>query len=391
MSKKAQLIFMYAIIFLFSFGFIMYSALAPAIRSAYALNAAQVGWFGSCLAGGQFIILLFNDALSRRFSAMQLILFCFLAYLASLTLLCFVPPYPVLLTSFFVIGMSLSLVNVIMSARISDMFGDQRDRYLNYFHGIYGIGSMTGPLLPSALNRAGLPWTASYGVVAAFCAVMMLSFLRVDLKAEPAAGVKEQKEENSLSLLKDARLAIISSAALLSMGMDMTLCSWISSYLVDVKQMAEAAAGLAITTYWLGSAAGRLLYPALFGKLDVKKYLIGANVFAAIAFIIATRLSGAGINAGLAFVGFATGSGFPLMIGMVCALHPNNCVPATNDVTFAGSIGGTIFPWLAGVFTQSVGYPGFIALMTALFAGVPVLMICLHGVQKKWKGGKTYA
>ena len=155
MSKKAKLYFMYVLMFLFAFGFILYSALMPAIRDHYQLTLTQAGWVGAVLSAGQFVILFFNDLLVRRFSRNQLTLMCFIAYILSMVLICLAPPYWALLGAFFVIGMAINLVNVMMSAEISDLFGEERDRYLNYFHGIYGLGSMAGPLLPAvtvALN-----------------------------------------------------------------------------------------------------------------------------------------------------------------------------------------------------------------------------------------------
>lgn len=390
MSKEAKLYFMYVLIFLFAFGFILYSALMPAIREHYQLTLAQAGWVGACLSAGQFVILFFNDMLGRCFSRNQLTLMCFLAYILSLILICLAPPYWVLLGAFFTIGMSINLVNVMMSAEISDLFGKERDRYLNYFHGIYGLGSMAGPLLPALTVSLNWPWISSYMAVSIICGVMLLAFLKVDLKSPPAPVRTEA--QSSFGLLRDQRLMLICGATFLYIGMDMTVCSWISGFLVDVWQVSESAAGLAVTLYWIGAALGRLAYPTLFSRVDVKKYLILANLLGAAIFGLCAMISGGVLSWGLLAVGFATGSSFPLLIGMGCALFPENSGAATNDVVIAGSIGGTVFPWLSGMLNDSLGYTGgFIILTIGMLGGVALLIAVFGAMKNKGEAGDNHA
>ena len=390
MSKKAKLYFMYVLMFLFAFGFILYSALMPAIRDHYQLTLTQAGWVGAVLSAGQFVILFFNDLLVRRFSRNQLTLMCFIAYILSMVLICLAPPYWALLGAFFVIGMAINLVNVMMSAEISDLFGEERDRYLNYFHSIYGLGSMAGPLLPAVTVALNWHWTSSFVIVSVLCGVMLLSFLKVDLKSPPTSVQAEA--QGSFSLLKSKPLLIISGAAFLYIGMDMTVCSWISGFLVDIWQMTESTAGLAVTLYWIGAALGRLAHPTLFGRVDVKKYLILANLLGAVIFGLCAAIGGSVLSWGLLVVGFATGSSFPLLIGMGCSLFPDNSGAATNVVVIAGSIGGAVFPWLSGVLNDVLSYTaGFVALNIGMLGGVAVLIAVLGAMKNKGKAGNNHA
>ncbi len=376
MSKKATMAFMYGMFFLFALGFILYSAVMPELRESYSLTLAEAGMIGSCLSAGQFVILLFNDLLARRFTKLRLILFCFAAYLLAMILICLAPPFWALLGAFFVIGMAVSLVNVVMSAKISDLFGAERDRYLNRLHGVYGVGSMAGPILPACLTALGLPWTSSFVVVTVLCAAVLLVFFRVDLGGEPTQASASDK--GSLALLKDGGMLVVCAATLLYIGMDMTLCSWISSYLTDELHIPRALAGLSVTAYWVGSAVGRLAYPALFGGRNAKKYLLITNLLAILLFCGALGVRNAiVINAALALVGLLTGVGFPLYLGMGCALHPDSSVAAANDVTIAGSGGGMIFPNLVGALCDRAGYGAFPGVLTALFAGMALLMAVL--------------
>ena len=119
-------------------------------------------------------------------------------------------------------------------------------------------------------------------------------------------------------------------AALLFMGFDMTISTYMSSYL-ELALDASAIAGLTITFYWTGSAAGRLVYPVLFAKYDTKKYLICVNLVTAVLLVLGLAVTKPAMMIVLIFlVGLLSGVNFPLEIGLACEQFPKSSVGATN-------------------------------------------------------------
>ena len=389
-NKKILLSAMYVTIFLASFGFIMYSALVSAFSETYSIPLAQAGIVGSVLCVGQLVMIFFNDMLARRMPRFTLITVGVLAHLVSMFWIAASISFAGLLAAFFVNGAAISLLNVVMSAYISDLSGDKRNSYLNIFHGVYGLGSLAGPILPTFILACGLNWKLSYFMIGGISFLLLAGLLllgRKQKKTEPSQGEAEVKaegarpepgqEEPFFKLLKNPHLLMTCFAALLFMGFDMTISTYMSSYL-ELALDASAIAGLTITFYWTGSAAGRLVYPVLFAKYDTKKYLICVNLVTAVLLVLGLAVTKPAMMIVLIFlVGLLSGVNFPLEIGLACEQFPKSSVGATNAVSIFGSLGGIIFPMLAGGLMDAFGYASLL-----LLGGVMMLVIagCLTGM-----------
>ena len=173
---------MYVTIFLASFGFIMYSALVSAFSETYSIPLAKAGIVGSVLCVGQLVMIFFNDMLARRMPRVTLITVGVLAHLVSMFWIAASVSFTSLLAAFFVNGAAISLLNVVMSAYISDLSGDKRNSYLNIFHGVYGLGSLAGPILPTFILACGLNWKLSYFVIGGISFLLLAGLLLLGRK-----------------------------------------------------------------------------------------------------------------------------------------------------------------------------------------------------------------
>ena len=380
-NKKILLFSMYVTIFIVSFGFIMYSALVSAFSGTYQISLAEAGSVGSVLCVGQLVMIFLNDLLAEKISRIGLMILGVAAHVISMFWIAVSTSFGSLTAAFFLNGAAISLLNVVMSAYISDLFGEKRNSYLNIFHGVYGLGSLSGPLLPTAILVSGLDWKISYlviGVLSVALLAAMIILVRKE-KASQVYSLKNTKEGRTFfSLLKSSGMLTICVAALLFMGFDMTVSTYMSSYL-GLALNAASVAGLTITFYWTGSAVGRLLYPVLFAKYDTRKYLIMVNVITAVLLLLGVGVKISSLMILLIFLtGLLSGVNFPLEIGLACEMFPENSVGATNAVSIFGSLGGIIFPMLAGQFMEHMGYKSLLILcgvMMLLIAGCLLLLI----------------
>lgn len=383
-NKKVMVTGMYITIFIVSFGFIMYSALVSSFSSTYRITLAEAGVVGSVLCAGQLVVIFINDILGRRFSKPALTAAGTALHVISMFWIAYAPSFAPLTAAFFLNGAAISLLNVVMSAHISDLFGEKRNSYLNIFHGIYGLGSLAGPILPTVIASRGLNWQASYITVGAV-SILVLAFMTALAKAQAGAeertGEKERERTTSfVLLLRNPAFLIICICALLFMGFDMTVSTYMSSYM-EIELGAAAIAGLTITFYWTGSALGRLLYPVLFARFDTRKYLIAVNVLTAALLFAGTGIRGQyAMLAVIAAAGLLSGVNFPLQIGMACELSPENSVGAANAVSVFGSAGGIIFPMLAGAVMERHGNGALLVLSGAMLTAI---IVCLAVLIKK--------
>ncbi len=389
-EKKKILILMNATIFLASFGFIMYSALLPSFSERYRITLSEAGLVGSILCMGQLFIIFLNDFLAAKLSKTVLIAGGVFLHLLSMFWIAFSPSYGSLLAAFFVNGAAISLLNVVMSAYISDLSGERRNSYLNIFHGIYGLGSLAGPLLPTIVLAAGGSWTVCYLIVGA---ISIMLFFAVLLFARGNAGEVQKEPGGNVSffrLLKNPGLLLSCAAAMLYMGFDMMISTYMSSYL-GLKLGAAAIAGLTITFYWAGSALGRLLYSMLFAKVNVRRYLAVVNILTAVALFVGMGVLNKWVMLVLIFaVGLLSGVNFPLDIGIACGIFPKQSVAATNAISIFGSLGGIIFPALAGRMMEKTGYQSLLVIGGILMMLIAALMLLLERIKKKEKEGGKY-
>lgn len=386
-SKKVMLTGMYITIFIVSFGFIMYSALVSSFSTTYEITLAEAGIVGSVLCAGQLIVIFLNDYLGRRLTKPVLIVAGTALHVLSMFWIALSPSFVILVAAFFVNGAAISLLNVVMSAYISDLFQDKRNSYLNIFHGIYGLGSLAGPVMPTVITACGLDWQASYIIIGTL-SILVLIFMTALARTQTRRKISETRENTEgkksfIVLLRNPVAVLICICSLLFMGFDMTVSTYMSSYM-ELELNAAAIAGLTITFYWTGSAVGRLLYPVLFARFDTKKYLVAMNLLTSVFLFAGAGVSGKYIMlVVIAVIGFLSGVNFPLQIGMACELTPENSVGATNAVSIFGSVGGILFPMLAGTVMELYGNPALLIQSGCMLAAIIICLLIMIIIKKE--------
>lgn len=386
-SKKVMLTGMYITIFIVSFGFIMYSALVASFAVTYEITLAEAGIVGSVLCAGQLVVIFLNDYLGRKLTKLVLIVAGTTLHVLSMFWIALSPSFVILIAAFFVNGAAISLLNVVMSAHISDLFQDKRNSYLNIFHGIYGLGSLAGPILPTLIIACGLNWQVSY-IIIGMLSILVLIFMAVLAKAQTNQEISQKRENiegkrTFITLLRNQATVLICICSLLFMGFDMTVSTYMSSYM-ELELNAAAIAGLTITFYWTGSAVGRLLYPVLFAGFDTRKYLVAVNLLTAVLLFVGTGVSGKYVMlVMIAVIGLLSGVNFPLQIGMACELTPENSVGATNAVSIFGSAGGILFPMLAGTLMELYGNPALLIQSGCMLAAIIICLLVLIKIKKE--------
>lgn len=383
-EKKVMVCLVYITIFFYAFGYMIYSALIPAFMEKFQISLVEAGMVGSALSVGGLVMLFFSEPLSRRFAQKHLLVLCAAAHVVSILLIALAGSFTLLLAAFFLNGIAGSLCNVFMSAYISDSFPEKRNSYLNLFHGIYGIGALAGPILPTWLmSRSGGRWELSYVLVGGLSALLLIGMLAVAKReAYVVAPPAEGRGDNFVfRAFRSKPLLLICLCTFLFMGENMTMATWMASYM-EVHMGAAKIAGIALTFYWSGAALGRVAYPILFARVDARKYLLVSNALCAAAALMGMLLSNAWVMFVIvAFIGLLSGVNFPLDIALACEQMPEHAVSATNAVCFFGSIGGIVFPLLGGWLIANCGYPSMLLLIAALLICTCVLMGSL--IQRK--------
>lgn len=346
---------LFGVMFFFAISATMTGILIPGMTESYGLSYGQVGLIGTVQSVGSFAATLFGGVLSDRFPKLRLICIVFSLYTVLLYAFGLVPPYVLLIGCFLLLGATNSILNLLISAYVSETGEEKRASYLNLCHAIYGFGSLVGPVFASVSLQGGSRWNESFLQLGVCCTAIAVLTLALCLKEKKTAAAGAARG-SLLALVKNHRLLLVSLACLLYMGQQSAVSLWIASYVQDEMNSAWAA-GAALTLYWTGVMLGRFIQSYLSRRIDAARWLFVCCTVSAALFSAAFLVGNALVLTAVLFIGAVlTGAAFPTMMAMGCAICPAQTGAATAVVCLGSSIGGMIIPPLIGLLAERVSF-----------------------------------
>ena len=167
---------LFGIMFFFAISSTMTGILVPDLTETYHLNSMQIGLIGSVQSVGSMVAMIFGGILSDRFSKLRLIALFFAIYTVVLYLIGMVPAFAVLLVLYVLMGVANSYLNLLLSAFISEAYGEKRTTYLNMIHAFYSLGSLAGPVYATMVQKSGQHWNTSFVNLGILCTVITVVF-----------------------------------------------------------------------------------------------------------------------------------------------------------------------------------------------------------------------
>jgi fucose permease len=273
------------------------------------------------------------------------------------------PPFAAFMLVQLVLGYGTGMLESGLNAYLASL-PDTRT-LLNQLHAFFGVGALLGPVL-AAWIVSFASWTVVYLVLAAACVPLVVGFL-VSYPGQratgPAARVPETSAAPSGGLLGAAlrERGVLLGTVLLAVyvGLEIGVGNWGFSYLVQARGLSASLAGYSVSGYWLGLTAGRFLISPGAARVGASTAgmmyacMVGVIAVATLAWLAPTAALAV---AALVLLGFFLGPIFPTTMAIVPQLTEDRLGPTAIGVMNAGSVvGGSAFPWLAGVITQGAG------------------------------------
>lgn len=384
LQKGAKILiwYLFCLMFFFAISSTMVGIIVSDMSKDYSLSYSQIGMLVSIQSVGSLAATFFGGAFSDRFGKWKLIGINFAGFTVVLCLVGFVPPYSLLIVYFLLMGLTSGFLSLLISACIPEIVGEQVEFYMNMSHAFFGLGSLVGPLYSLAAMGRGLRWNTVFLVLGLICAaILALYFLVARLRTEDNAGSEKpeavQEAKGLGEILTDGRLLWISFVCFLYMGQQSVVNLWIAPYTQE-KLLADTS-GIALSIYWAGVMGGRFLSSFAGRKVDSKKLLcMGCLVSAAVWAVVLPMGNFEALEVCLCINGLLTGAAFPVCISAACICQPQRTGTATSVVCLAGSAGGSVLTWLAGVIIEKSSYLTGLAMIPA------VLFAC--GICLFWSG-----
>ncbi len=205
-----------------------------------------------------------------------------LALLAlSCSLLAASPSWPIFLVAIGCIGLTSGLIDSIGAVFIATL-GEVGSAGL--IHGFYGFGATVGPLVVAVLPGWRWPIVAAIagvGLALASAVVVRDRWPTVETRASSSADVEVASAP--------PRAVIAVSLVLFAtfVAVEVTAGQWVFTYLTDGRGLGDGRAAVAVSAFWAGLMAGRLLMAgAVVGRI-IERLGLGALAGTAGAAVIA--------------------------------------------------------------------------------------------------------
>jgi len=218
-------------------------------------------------------------------------------------------------------------------------------------HGVWGVGTLVGPLLVTGLLVTHQGWRPALLTVAVLLA--MLGVWTLFAADWPALPRPERKGGRRLRPSTPLLLGIL--AFFLYTGAEWSAGQWSFTVLTQGRGYDTATAGLLVSLYWTGLTAGRLAGGAVGLRLATPLLLLGGvglTVLAAALFWLVPPLS----SLSLPLLGLGLAPIFPALMTLTSKRVPETGVGAAVGLQTASSgLGSSVAPAGVGFLLQRFG------------------------------------
>ncbi len=235
------------------------------------------------------------------------------------------------------------------------------------------IGGLTGRLIPTGLlELTSWRWAlAGSSLVTLILAIIAAILLPYQQNFTPKAIHFRSELRAIFRHARDTRLIPLFIVAFVAMGTFVSLYNFLAFRLIDHFHLAPGLAGLVFLFYltgtWSSARAGRLVTQVGHANtLLLSCLLFAVGIALCVGSLIPTLLGIVLFTIGF-FAAHSTASGW---VGHI-ATHDR--AEASSLYVFFYYLGSSILGALAGVLFDSLSWTGFIAVYTALAAGIAVL------------------
>ena len=257
-------------------------------------------------------------------------------------------------------------------------------KHMSWLHCFWGVGSIIGPMILSAVLRIGGSWATGYRAVGLIqCAVSALLFAKLGMWKH---GNIQQEEHGAKALSVWEVLSLPGAKAgmvtfLCYCAVESTLGLWGATYISQVRGVDEATAASFGAMFYIGITVGRAISGFMAMKLLPKQMVRVGQALLALGCIFMMIPAGSTLSGiGLVVCGLGCAPIYPNIIQDTPVNYGTENSQAAVGVQMAFAyVGSTFLPSIFGALAGVGGY----GLLPYFAISICVLMTVLFGIQKK--------
>jgi MFS family permease len=315
--------------------------------------------------------------LIARFGCRRMLIVSVAAMGATLPVLATISSIPWLFAALFVFGAGVGAVDCAINVQAIIVERASGRPLMSGFHGLFSVGGIAGAAGVTALLTAGAtPLAATLGVVVLLAAAMV--------KATPgllASGAAAHGPYFAIPRGVVLFIGIMCFVVFLTEG---AMLDWSALFLISVRRMDPAHAGLGYAAFSATMTIGRLTGDAIVRRFGPRLVVSVGAVTAAVGLTLATVVpSWEAALLGYALVGAGCSNIVPVMftaVGRQTIMPESLAVPAITTLGYAGILAGPAFiGFLADATSLSVALLTIAALMVGVAFGGLTLRTTVSG------------
>ncbi len=337
------------------------SVLINQISDAFGLEGASVGLSNTALSGGCMIAMFVVPLLQGRITKFNTIRIALLVIGAALIAASFMPVYAAFFAMILIMGLGAGSLDTLCNSSMVDIHPTDNAKYLGALHGLFGVGSLTAPLLIQGLIDRNVNWTVIFiivgcifGAVFAVFSILTASAKQEGIsKAEPVSE-KEQKitVTDIREFFSEKRNLLITLAAVMYSFFQSTMLVWIVRY-TTIRFDNAKAGSICLSVFWIFATISRFLGPHI--RMDKLKLYI-AGILTGGAALLAGILIGRPevMIAVYGVIGLVSGFSMPVLISAITDGQGSRTSLAASSIMLLMSIPRMLTPVILGALAAGI-------------------------------------
>lgn len=382
-KRKTAVAMVYCCVFMFSFSVSssVYNTLAPLIIRHYGIDLITSSWISVTANAGNLLINMLIVRYGDRFGKAKTLSVLTIALGILLMILGAAPALGIYLAVNCLTGMVSWWIDNLTTSYVSDMYGDDRGRYIGILYTLFAVGSSVAPGFNLFVqNRLHGQWNTSYLCLGIFMSIAAVSYAVLTAAVGKPATYSEQTAAEERKLSIKSMLRNRNMVALILSGVTMAFYSYFSYTLATYFEWTDPAVydrtriGIIASCSAVGAMISRFAYIPLAKKLDPIRYLRFQSLFCTCCSLICLLVDRPAVWMVLELInGLVYGSSYTMTIVLTCGEYPD-CSSSANAATgLASGIAYLLASPAINFVAQKIGF--FTAMLIPVMFGFATYFI----------------
>lgn len=353
----------------------------PAMQPALGVPLDSAGVLSMIVAGGTVVASLSADRMLHRFGTGRVTLVSVTMTACALLGYALAPGFWWLALAAVPMGLGAGAVDAGLNNYVALHC---EAKHMSWLHCFWGMGTIIGPMILSAVLRVGGSWRMGYRAVGLMqCAVSALLFATLGMWKRSDIQ-QEEREAKTLGVLDVLRLPGAKAGMMTFFGycaVESTLGLWGATYISQVRGVSEATAASFGAMFYIGITVGRAASGFMAMKLLPKQMVRLGQALLALGCVLMMIPAGSTLSGiGLVVCGLGCAPIYPNIIQDTPVNYGAENSQAAIGVQMAFAyVGSTFLPSIFGALAGVGGY----GWMPYFAMGICAMMAVLFNIQKK--------